>query len=79
MPRGLLDARRVGAVQIEEADPNFAPDDSKVMIAGGLGLGAFAAFSIAVFGMACPVCVVAAPILVGTGIAQRLKWRRKRR
>jgi hypothetical protein len=77
--RGLADARAIGAVRVSEPDPDFSPNDSGLMIVGGLGLGAFAAASLAFFGAACPICVVAAPVLVGTGIAQRLIWRRRKR
>ena len=75
----MVDARAVRALRLDDDEPNFAPNDSKLMIAGGLGLGALAAVEIGILGVACPVCVVAAPILLTTGIAQRLKWRRKKR
>lgn len=79
LPRGLVDGRCLDALRVVEPDPDFSPGDSKLMIAGGIGFGALAVVEIAFLGVTCPVCVVAAPILLGAGIAQRLKWRRKKR
>jgi hypothetical protein len=45
--------------------------EANSLITGGLGLGAFGAASAALFGAVCPICVVAAPALVGAGIYKR--------
>lgn len=42
----------------------------------GLGIGAFGIVSTALIGATCPLCVVAAPTLVGAGLYKR--WRAKR-
>lgn len=51
--------------------------DANVIMAGGVGIGALGAVLAAVGGAVCPVCVVAAPALVGVGALKR--WRAKRR
>jgi hypothetical protein len=50
--------------------------DANTLIAGGLGIGAFGLISAAIGGAVCPVCVVAAPALVGVGAYKR--WRARR-
>lgn len=42
----------------------------------GLGIGAFGIASTAILGATCPVCVVAAPALLGAGLYAR--WKSKR-
>ena len=51
--------------------------DANTLILGGLGIGAFGVISAAIGGAVCPVCVVAAPALLGVGAYQR--WKAKRR
>jgi hypothetical protein len=68
------------------AHPNGEPDpqpqqkqearDANAMIAGGLGIGAFGAVAAAIGGAVCPICVVAAPALIGMGALRR--WRATR-
>lgn len=41
-------------------------------IAMGLGLGGFGAGTLLAFGATCPLCVVAAPGLIGLGLYKRL-------
>ena len=47
--------------------------DANTMIVGGLGIGAFGIISAAIGGAVCPVCVVAAPALLGFGAYKRWK------
>ena len=49
--------------------------EANQLITGGLGLGAFGAASAALLGAVCPICVVAAPALVGAGLYKRYKAR----
>ncbi len=49
--------------------------DANTLIAGGLGIGAFGLISAAIGGAVCPVCVVAAPALLGVGAYKRWKAR----
>jgi len=50
--------------------------DANVMMISGLGIGAFGAVAAAIGGAVCPVCVVAAPALLGVGAFRR--WRATR-
>jgi len=43
------------------------------MIGMGAGIGAFGLASLATLGAVCPVCVVAAPALLGVGLYRRAK------
>lgn len=52
--------------------------DANTMILGGLGIGAFGVISAAIGGAVCPVCVVAAPALLGVGAYQRWKAAKRR-
>jgi hypothetical protein len=47
--------------------------DANTLILGGLGIGAFGVISAAIGGAVCPVCVVAAPALLGIGAYKRWK------
>ena len=59
-------------------DPNT--NDASSLILGGLGIGAFGIISAAVGGAVCPICVVAAPALIGFGAYKRYKgWKSARR
>ena len=49
--------------------------EANTLITGGLGIGAFGAASAALLGAVCPVCVVAAPALVGVGLYKRYRCR----
>lgn len=55
----------------DKKDPETT--DARSLILGGLGIGAFGVISAVVGGAVCPVCVVAAPALVGVGVYKR--WR----
>ncbi len=45
--------------------------EANTQLLAGLGLGVYAAGSIALFGAVCPVCVVASPLLLGAGLIGR--------
>lgn len=47
--------------------------DAGALILGGLGIGALGVVSAAIGGAVCPVCVVAAPALLGAGAYKRWK------
>ncbi|CAN5923209.1 hypothetical protein BH11MYX4_BH11MYX4_05710 [soil metagenome] len=62
----------------DDKNPETAAD-ANTLIAGGLGIGAFGLISAAIGGAVCPVCVVAAPALLGVGAYKRWKARSVRR
>lgn len=47
------------------------------LLGAGLGIGAFGVASGVLLGAVCPLCVVAAPALVGAGIYKRFAARRR--
>ena len=51
--------------------------DGNGLIASGLGVGAVGAVGVLVVGAACPLCIVATPALLGAGLVQ--KWRERRK
>jgi hypothetical protein len=57
----------------EDKKVDAAKSDANTLLAGGFGIGAFGLISAAVGGAVCPVCVVAAPVLLGVGAFSR--WR----
>jgi uncharacterized membrane protein YebE (DUF533 family) len=61
----------MGEERNKPKDPDAA--EANTMIAGGLGIGAFGVISAAIGGAVCPVCVVAAPALLGVGAYKRWK------
>jgi hypothetical protein len=50
--------------------------EANQMIGAGVGIGAFGAVSALVLGATCPICVVAAPALIGAGVLKRLRSKR---
>jgi hypothetical protein len=48
-------------------------DTGSIYIGTGLGLGAYAAATTLLVGTACPICIVAAPVLIGAGLYQKMK------
>lgn len=52
------------------------PAEGNELIGRGVGIGAFGLVSTALLGATCPLCVVAAPALVGAGLYSRWKSRR---
>lgn len=50
--------------------------ESNQLIGMGLGLGAFGAVSALALGATCPLCVVAAPTMLGMGLYKR--WSKRR-
>ena len=63
----------------EDREKDAGANDANSLIVGGLGIGAFGIISAAVGGAVCPVCVVAAPALLGVGAYRRWKARRRPR
>jgi hypothetical protein len=59
----------------KESEPTKA--EANTLILGGLGIGAFGVISAAIGSAVCPVCVVAAPALLGAGAYKRWKARRR--
>lgn len=59
----IMSEKKLGEAEATEANR---------LIASGVGLTALAGVEIAV-GSICPICVVAAPVLIGVGIYKR--WR----
>lgn len=53
--------------------PEKTQDNSTVMLGTGLGIGAYAGGTTVLLGYTCPLCVVAAPALIGVGLYQKLK------
>ncbi len=47
--------------------------DANALMGAGLGLGAFGAISAVALGATCPLCVVAAPLLLSVGVLKRLR------
>jgi len=61
----------------DEGDEAEAKKEANALLAGGVGIGVLGAAMAAVGGAVCPVCVVAAPALLGAGAWKR--WRASRR
>jgi hypothetical protein len=64
----------------ERADPDAQLQEKRAadsMIAAGAGVGILGVVTAAIGGAVCPVCVVAAPALIGVGALRR--WRNRRR
>ena len=59
-------------------DSETETSDANTLILGGLGIGTFGLVSAAIGAAVCPVCVVAAPALLGVGAYKRWKARRPR-
>lgn len=53
------------------------PDSGNELIVTGVGVGAIGVLGTLLLGATCPVCVVATPALIGTGLYQ--KWKARRR
>jgi hypothetical protein len=69
------DSRPRGA-RVEPGEDERREDDA--LIAGGVGIGALGVLTAVVGGAVCPVCVVAAPVLVGAGVFRKLRKRARR-
>lgn len=58
----------------KETENQEKPSDNSTLLLGtGLGLGAYATATTILAGVTCPMCVVAAPALIATGIYQKIK------
>lgn len=49
------------------------PNDANQYLAAGAGFGIYGAISVAIGAAVCPICVIAAPTLLGVGAYK--KWR----
>lgn len=58
------------------AQDEQAKRDANALMLSGAGIGVFGAVSAVIGGAVCPVCVVAAPALLGIGAFRR--WRTSR-
>ena len=54
------------------------PDNSTLYVGLGLGLGGYVTATSVLAGFVCPVCVVAAPALLVTGVYQKIRNRRRK-
>ena len=54
-------------------DPEKMRHDGNFCIGTGVGIGVAGAAAAALIGATCPVCFVAAPLLVGLGVRERVK------
>jgi hypothetical protein len=50
--------------------------EANTALGTGVGIGAFGVASAALLGAVCPMCVVAAPALIGYGVYKRVQLRR---
>lgn len=57
------------------AETESPPDNSTLYVGLGIGLGGYVTASAVLAGFVCPVCVVAAPALIATGVYQKIKKR----
>lgn len=57
----------------ETGNPEKPTDNSSLILGTGLGLGAYATATTVLAGVTCPLCVVAAPALIATGLYQKMK------
>ena len=56
------------------AEPSDAlREDAKTLLVGGATLGAFSIATTLLVGTTCPMCIVAAPVMLGAGAYKR--WR----
>lgn len=56
-------------------EKEISPDNSTLYVGLGLGLGGYVTATSVLAGFVCPVCVVAAPALIATGVYQKIKNR----
>lgn len=63
--------------EIDAAADDDIEDNSALYVGLGLGLGGYATATTVLAGFACPVCMVAAPALIATGVYQKIKNRNR--
>jgi hypothetical protein len=73
-PRATTDGP---ARETEETQRKERLADSRSYLGMGVTIGVVGVASAALIGATCPVCVVAAPALIGAGIFKRWQARRK--
>ena len=64
---------RAGAVEGAELEAQ-----SNQLLAGGVALGTFAVATTLLVGATCPLCIVAAPAMIGAAVLQRWRGARAR-
>lgn len=52
-------------------------DDANAMLLGGAAIAAIGVVGAVASGAVCPVCIVAVPVLVGIGVARKVRARRR--
>ena len=67
---GVVDVRHLKLLAGAAGPGDQERKEANATLAAGLGIGAFGVASLAVFGAACPLCVVAA-MLVSLGLYKR--------
>lgn len=60
----------------EAKSPGLDPEGPTLMVSG-VGIGLFGVVSAAIGGAVCPICVVAAPLLLGVGAVRTVQASRK--
>lgn len=60
------------------AGREIPPDNSTLYVGLGLGLGGYVTATSVLAGFVCPVCVVAAPALIATGVYQKIRNRSRK-
>jgi hypothetical protein len=64
--------------EVEVTTESESPDNSTLYLGLGLGLGGYVTATTILAGVACPVCAVAAPALIATGVYQKVRNRKRR-
>jgi len=64
--------------EVEMTTESEGLDNSTLYLGLGLGLGGYVTATTVLAGVACPVCVVAAPALIATGVYQKVRNRKRR-
>ncbi|MCB0334766.1 MAG: hypothetical protein KDD62_00630 [Bdellovibrionales bacterium] len=57
----------------KQSDKDKCLREGNFCIGTGIGIGALGLGATLAVGATCPICVVAAPALIGVGVVQRLK------
>ena len=67
----MSSAEKTCSVERNKSEKTLKDDSSKYLVCG-LGLGGFATASLILTGAACPMCLIATPALIATGIYKKL-------
>lgn len=63
----------------DEQTQRRSEEDANALMVAGAGIGALGAVTAMIGGAVCPVCVVAAPALIGVGAFRKWKASRAKR